>query len=132
MREENLTGLAGLITIKGGAGGMARRKRRIDCKLHRWFLHLGVIDASLDRDWRRRLFAAPPGQLFHIDAQQTDGFPKAVARGIRRYRLKYTACRVESAPPPFNKVCFEGCVWFRFQARDYPEIVSYSANNPET
>ena len=37
---------------------MARRRQRVDGKLHRWFLDLGVIDASQDSGWRSRLFAA--------------------------------------------------------------------------
>jgi hypothetical protein len=111
---------------------MPRRKRRSDRKLHRWYLHLGVIDASVDRGWRERLFAAELFAEFPIDCQHTQGLPEAVARGIRRYRLAYVASRIPSAPPPFAALWFEGCEWFCFKARGYPDIVSYSANNPQS
>jgi hypothetical protein len=106
------------------------RRRRIDRKLHRKFLHIGVIDASKHGAWRRRLFSAPPNQLFPIDAWHTDSLPSAVSDGIRQYRLRYTVCRVEHAPPSFADMGYEGCVWFRFRAYDYPDIVTYSSNNP--
>jgi hypothetical protein len=108
---------------------MARRKRRIDRKLHRWFLELGVIDASQDSGWRRRLFAAPLHQPFPIDAGHTDGLPAAATRGVRRYGLSYTVCRVAQAQTPFAEPDWEGCVFFRFQASRYPDIVNFTANN---
>jgi hypothetical protein len=79
---------------------------------------------------RRQLFTAPLSQLFPIDAVHTDWLPRWVAGEIRRYRLQYTVCRVAVAPQLFADLGFDGCVWLRFQARAYPDIVTYSANNP--
>ena len=110
---------------------MARRKRRVDRKLHRWFLELGVIDVSQHSGWRRRLFVAPLHQPFPIDAGHTEGLPTAVARGVRRYGLTYAVCRVTQTETPFREPGWEGSVFFRFQASRYPDIVSFTANNPE-
>jgi hypothetical protein len=110
---------------------MARRKRRIDRKLHRWFLDLGVIDASQDSGWRQRLFAAGLHECFPIDARHTDGLPDYVARGVRRYGLSFTVCRVPGSWTPFDEDGYEGMVFFRFQASKYPDIVNFSANNPD-
>jgi hypothetical protein len=110
---------------------MARRRRRIDRKLHRWFLELGVIDASQDSRWRSRLFAAPLHKLFTIDARNTDGLPAVVSRAVRRFGLSYNVCRVPQSETSFIEPGWEGYVFFRFQARRYPDIVSFTANNPE-
>lgn len=110
---------------------MARRNRRIDRKLHKRFLDLGVIDASQDSGWRRRLFAAAMYQSFTIDAQHTEGLPDFVARGLRRYELSYTVCRVPESETPFDQEGYEGYVFLRFQASRHPEIVNYAACNPD-
>src|ERR1700724_2168144 len=98
---------------------MARRRRRIDRKLHRWFLDLGVIDASQNSGWRSRLFSAPLHELFAIDARHTDGLPAVVSRAVRRYGLSYTVCRVSQSETSFAEPDWEGYVFFRFQARRY-------------
>lgn len=110
---------------------MPRRSRRIDRKLHRRDLDLGVIDASQDSDWRKRLFAAPLHHKFLIDFAHFAGLPDIVVRGVRRYRLEFSVCRLLQGETSFNgEPGWEGCEFFRFQARRYPEIVNFTANNP--
>jgi hypothetical protein len=111
---------------------MARRNKRIDRKLHRRFLELGVIDASQNREWRVRLFAAPMHHLFEIDPRNTGGLSPSVARGIRRYGLSYTVCRVPQSETSFDEPDWKGCLFFCFRARRYPDIVSFTANNPDS
>src|SRR5262245_35906761 len=106
-------------------------KRRVDRKLHARFLNLGVIDASQHSHWRRLLFAAPEHQPFPIDSRHTAALPAEVACAIRRYRLSYTVCKVPQSETPFVEAGWQGCIFFRFQASRYPDIVSFSANNPE-
>lgn len=110
---------------------MARRNQRLNRKLHKWFLGLGVIDASQDSGWRRRLFAAPIHELFVIDNRHTDGIPRFVARGVRRYGLSYTVCRVAQSETMFTEPDWQGYMFFRFQARQFPDIHAFSANNPD-
>jgi hypothetical protein len=57
--------------------------------------------------------------------------PEIVGSGIRRYALEYTVCRVPQAETTFDEPGWEGCEFFRFRARRYPDIVSFSANNPD-
>jgi hypothetical protein len=80
---------------------------------------------------RRRLFVTPLHQPFPIDAGHTEGLPAAVARGVRRYGLSYAVCRVPQTETPFREPGWEGSVFFRFQASPYPDIVSFTANNPD-
>jgi len=90
-----------------------------------------VIDASLDSNWRQRLFAAPLYEMFVVDSRDTEGLPISVSRGIRRYRLSYTVCRVLQSDTGFTESDWEGYVFFRFQARKYADIVSFTVNNPD-
>lgn len=108
-----------------------RRKRRIDRKLHAYYLGLGVIDLSQVSEWRRKLFAAPLEQPFPIDRWHVEQLWAYVANAVKRYRLSYTVCRTETGSPWFDPTDYEGCVYFRFQARRYPDIVCVSANNPD-
>jgi hypothetical protein len=110
---------------------MNRRSRRIDRKLHDWWLGLGVIDLSQDAGWRRRLFAAPLHQEFSVDARHTEGLFDRVAYAVRRYRLRYTVCRVPREETGFEP-WWEGHVFFRVRALRYPDIVNHTANNPDS
>ncbi|MDB5335268.1 MAG: hypothetical protein JWN70_887 [Planctomycetaceae bacterium] len=110
---------------------MARRNKRIDRKLHRRYLDLGVVDASQVSGWRRRLFAAPMHQKFVIDSRNMAGMPTSVARAIKRFGLSYSVCRVSQAESTFIEPDWDGLMFFQFQARRYPDIVAFSANDPD-
>lgn len=110
---------------------MNGRSRRIDRKLHAWWLGLGVIDLSQDVGWRRRLFTAEIGREFPVDARHVAGLLGWVAAAVRRYRLRYAVARVEREETGFEPE-WEGCIFFRIRARHHPGVVTYSANNPDT
>jgi hypothetical protein len=110
---------------------MPRNPQNADRRRHRRYMDLGVIDASLNSEWRRKLFAAPCHQEFPIDSEHTEGLPGAVASGIRRHALEYEVGRVPQSETSFDDPVWEGCVFFRFRARRYPDMVSFSANNRE-
>lgn len=77
------------------------------------------------------MFAAPMHEQFPIDASHAEGLPHYVTRGIRRYGLRFTVCRVPHTETPFAEPDWEGYAFFRFRASKYLDIVSYSANNPD-
>ena len=110
---------------------MVRNSANTDRDLHQHYLDLGVIDASQDVGWRRLLFAAPLYQEFTIDTTNSEGLPKIVALGIQRYGLEYLVCRIPQSETTFDEPGWDGCIFFRFRARRYPDIVSFSANNPD-
>ena len=110
---------------------MPRRNKRIDRKLHRRYLDLGFIDASQVSDWRRRLFASPMHEEFVIDSLHTDGIPTSVAWGIRRFGLSYCVRCVPQSDSTFIEPDRDGFMFYQFQARQYPDIVTFSANNPD-
>ena len=110
---------------------MTKRRKRLSRKLHRWYLEMGVIDASLDRRWRLRLFHAPIGKVFLIDAHHTQGLPNDIAYGVQRYRLEYRVKRVPAAQTPFEGYGDDSFKFFCFQAIRHPDLVDFSANNPD-
>ena len=110
---------------------MPPNQQDADRRLHRRYLDLGVIDASQVPAWRCKLFAAPLHREFSIDSNNTVGLSEAVALGIRRHALEYVVSRVPQAETTFDEPGWEGCEFFCFRARRYPDIASYSANNPE-
>lgn len=107
---------------------MVRDPQRSDRRRHRWYLDLGIVDASQDAAWREKLFAAPLYKEFPIDSANTTGLPATVAAAIRRHGLSYLVCRVPRGETPFEEDGWEGCAFFRFQAKNYPDVVNFSAN----
>ena len=105
-------------------------KRRLRKRWHRRVLERRVIDLSTVSFWRARLFSAPLGQEFPLDAEHLEGVPDALARDVRRHRLRYQAARVlpEEAEPWLSE---GGLVIFRFRAREFPAVAVYSGNNPD-
>lgn len=119
------------VVLALGSKAMARRKKRIDRKLHQRYLDLGVVDASQSSSWRRHLFSAPMHDKFVIDSRNVEGIPTSVARAIRRFGLSYFVCRVSQGESTFIEPDWDGFCFFQFQARRYPDIVAVSANNPD-
>ncbi len=77
------------------------------------------------------MFAVDDGTVVRIDGAQHHGISRQLERKLRRYRLAYTVSTV----PHIQTVGWEGyedCVVFRFQAADFPDLVAYSANNPDS
>jgi hypothetical protein len=83
-------------------------------------MDLGVIDASQDCGWRRKLFAAPLYREFPIDSDHTAGLLEAVATAVRRHGLECVVCRVPQSETPFDEPGWEGCEFFRFRAVGTP------------
>lgn len=89
------------------------------------------MDASQASVWRRRLFDASLHAAFAIDARHCEGISEVVARGLRRYGLRYLVARVpRTKETTFAGPGWDGCEVFRFSAARYPDIVGYTANNP--
>lgn len=110
---------------------MPRRKIRLDRKLHRRYLDLGVVDACLDSNWRRKFLNAVDYELHAISANDCPSLPTSVAYGIRRFQLSYTVSKVPQNATPFSEPDWEGHVFVRFAARRYDDIVRFCAINPD-
>lgn len=105
------------------------RKKRMDKKLHKSWLHYGVVDAVLDSYWRKILFAAKEGEFFVIDENHTSGLLEPVVEAIKKYKLHYMAAKVNAseAEPWLSN---GGLVIFKIWSRDYPSVAIFTGNNP--
>lgn len=108
-------------------------RRRLDRKLHRFFLELGVQDASQITSWRERARDGDLDVEHPIDAAHCAGLPRSVKRGLGRHGLRFTMARVAAVPPEIEaQLGFPGCVWLRFRAARYPDIVCWAATSALT
>ena len=106
---------------------MNHRKR----KKHRKNLYINLIDdaaleISIDHQWRKKLFSLPYGVPVDISYRNAGELPEYIRGDILRYRLEFQAMRVDSCPVYFD----DGFVVFMFGSKEYPQVVSYSGNNP--
>ncbi len=99
-------------------------KKRLRRKLHRKHLLDVAYAVSLSTAWRRRLFAAPAGTVFPIDAASPPVGHRMTDRDIRRLDLRYAVCA--GARPAADG----DLVVFRFTAREFPQVRDRSWNNP--
>ncbi|HEY0465392.1 MAG TPA: hypothetical protein VGC79_14355 [Polyangiaceae bacterium] len=92
-------------------------------------LHVHVIDLSQNSFWRARLFNGPFNEPYHLDVDNLNGVPVRIANAIRRRNLRYDVTKVPAneAEPWLSE---GGLVVFRFRAREFPSVTSYSGNSP--
>lgn len=107
-------------------------KRRLRKKVHRRLLEYVVGEVSQRSHWRRLLYSGAEGLAHRIDAQHCEALPAWLVRAIRRYQLSYRV-RVVSGDraPGWGAYAADGLVLFRFEAREFPEVHDFSANNPD-
>ncbi|HAT40758.1 MAG TPA: hypothetical protein DCS87_03415 [Rheinheimera sp.] len=105
------------------------RKRRLDKKLHKLWLHMGVVDASQNSYWRKKLFEAEEYSSFPIDSENCNGLWAETVVAIKKYKLRYFVAKV---PPNETESWLreEGAVIFKFWPQQYPEVIVFSGNNP--
>jgi hypothetical protein len=75
----------------------AKRKRRLDKKLHKYWLSLGVVDASLVSAWRRKLLDAHEFDEFSIDSDNCDELWSDTRAALKKYQLSYRVARVPNS-----------------------------------
>ena len=105
-------------------------KKRLSKKLHKKWLEWGVIDASQNPYWRKKLFESKYYELFPIDKDHLEGILPDVARAIKRYDLHYLASKVsaDEAEPWLSE---GGLIIFKFWAKHHPSVKTFSGNNPD-
>ena len=105
------------------------RSSRLLKKIHKHWLEYAIVDCSLNSQWRKKLFESAPSQVFAISAEDTGGLPKKAAAAVIRYKLHFSAQRVESSEAE-SWLSEGGNVIFKFWATAYPTLRVYSGNNP--
>ncbi|MEH6460690.1 hypothetical protein [Chitinimonas sp. JJ19] len=99
-------------------------------KLHKYWLHLGVVDASLRSYWRAKLFASSRGEIFHIDRNHLIEIDSRTAKAIQKYKLQFSV-RVADPSEAEPWLSENGNILFVFWASNFPSVRIFSGNNPD-
>tara|TARA_B100000446_G_C10528788_1_gene332958 strand:+ start:677 stop:1006 length:330 start_codon:yes stop_codon:yes gene_type:complete len=105
------------------------RTSRLDKKLHKAWLELGVVDATQISLWREKIFNAEINEVFEIDIANHEGLDDQVVSAIRKYNLQYCVSKIPSseAEPWLSE---GNLVVFKFWAKHHPKVCLYTGNNP--
>ena len=85
-----------------------------------------AMEISISSEWRKKIFQLKKGEILTISYRRPGELPIYVRDEIVRHRLTYCVEIPFSYPEKFD----EGLVVFKFWAKEYPDIVRYSGNNP--
>ncbi len=92
---------------------------------HKKYLADIRCDVSQHKKWRALLFSNEQNTPFMIDAESVGDIFLELAKNIKKYDLKYVVENVG-----FTETNGELEIIFKFYAKNYPEYVKYSYNNP--
>ena len=84
-----------------------------------------ALEISISRVWRKRIFALKPGEVLRLSFRDAD-IPEYVKDIITQNELTFEIRSVHSDEQQFD----EGLTVFRFSSQEYPDVVSFSGNNP--
>ena len=85
-----------------------------------------AMEISISKEWRRKIFRLGKGEFLTISYEQPDLLPSYIKDEIVFYKLTYYVEIPPDCPEKFD----EGLVVFKFWAKEYPDVVRYSGNNP--
>lgn len=86
-----------------------------------------AMEISISRPWREKIFKLKKGEQLMISAERAEELPAYIRDEIILHGLTYYVCLADDCPEEFD----DGLVVFKFIAKEYPDIVRYSGNNPK-
>ncbi|MEP1630874.1 MAG: hypothetical protein ABJI60_11745 [Kangiellaceae bacterium] len=93
-------------------------------KLHQKYLADVRCDVSQHSGWRVRLFDNAENTKFQITSESVRDVFQSLSDNIAKHNLKFIVEKVQN--------CDSKDVTFKFYPENYPEMVKYSFNNPES
>jgi hypothetical protein len=93
-------------------------------KLHEKYLEDVTREVSQDPFWRKRLFEGECNDRFLITYKELEELPGPLWTIFSQYGLEFFVSKVHSCPEEFD----EGLVIFKFEAKEFSHLVSYSGN----
>ncbi len=75
----------------------------------------------------KKIFSLKKGQYLEISCNSCLELPIYIRNDVLLNNLVFCVEVVDDCPETFD----EGMVIFKFYSKDYPEVCSYSGNNPE-
>ncbi len=85
-----------------------------------------AMEISISNQWRKKIFQLKTGEFLTISYRQPDELPIYVRDEIILHKLTYCVGISDDCPEKFD----DGLIIFKFWAKEYPDIVRYSGNNP--
>ncbi|MBR4086034.1 MAG: hypothetical protein IKK33_17305 [Lachnospiraceae bacterium] len=86
-----------------------------------------AMEISIAREWRRKIFRLKENDVLEISFENPLHLPDCVREDMVVNKLTFYVKIVKDCPEEFD----EGLIIFKFWAKEYPEICSYSGNNPD-
>lgn len=86
-----------------------------------------AMEISIASEWRKKIFEMKENDILEISFNAPLQLPQYIREDIVKNELTFYVRVVKECPEEFD----EGLVIFKFWAKEYPEICSYSGNNPD-
>lgn len=86
-----------------------------------------AMEISIAREWRRKIFKLKENDVLEISFENPLHLPDYIREDMVANKLTFYVKIVKDCPEEFD----EGLIIFKFWAKEYPEICSYSGNNPD-
>ena len=86
-----------------------------------------AMEISISHYWRKLIFALGENEKLCISKKDANELPSYIKQDIIENDLKFNVKISDSSNESFD----EGLVVFEFSSDEYPDIVSYSGNNPK-
>lgn len=96
-------------------------------QLHEKYLADVVTEISQDSFWKKKIFWGRYEERFLITGRELEELPCLLWTSFSQYSLEFFVSKVHSCPETFE----EGLVIFKFEAKEFPHIVSYSGNSQQ-
>ena len=86
-----------------------------------------AMEISISHYWRKLIFALGENEKLCISKKDANELPSYIKRDIIENDLRFNVIISDSGNESFDG----GLVVFEFSSDEYPDIVSYSGNNPK-
>lgn len=86
-----------------------------------------AMEISIMSEWRRKIFKMKEKEVLEISYENPLQLPDYIKDEVVINKVTFYVKIVKDCPEKFD----EGLIIFKFWAKEYPEICSYSGNNPD-
>jgi hypothetical protein len=93
-------------------------------KQYRRLIEDVALEISQSDHWRDLIFGSEYNQKFVINSDVEAIIPKYVKKKIIKQDMQFYVSKIEDRPEEFDP----GCITFKFESKEFPNIVRYSHN----
>ena len=103
-----------------------RQKKKYRKNLYKTLIEDVALEISLDAKWRRKILEESSNTKIGISYLDFVELPKYIRKEIVYNKLEFWVMKVDSCEEYFD----DNLAIFKFQSKEYSEIVRFSGNNP--